>query len=46
MDVIRTRRNIRDFSDREVPREMLDQIVEAATWHRTIATLSLGGSCA
>ena len=32
MDVIRTRRNIRDFSDREVPREMLDQIVEAATW--------------
>ena len=32
LDVIRTRRNIRDFSEREVPREMLDQIVEAATW--------------
>ncbi len=32
MDVIRTRRTIRDFDDRPVPREMLDQIVEAATW--------------
>lgn len=32
MDVIRTRRTIRDFNDRPVPREMIDQIVEAATW--------------
>ena len=32
MELIRTRRNVRDFDDRTVPREMLDQIVEAATW--------------
>ena len=32
MDLIRTRRSIRDFDDRPVPHAMLDQIVEAATW--------------
>ena len=32
MSLMRTRRSVRDFTDREVPREMLDQIVEAATW--------------
>ncbi len=32
MSLIRTRRSIREFEDRLVPREMLDQIVEAATW--------------
>lgn len=32
MEVIRTRRTIREFSDQPVPREMVDQIVEAATW--------------
>ena len=32
MDVIRTRRTVRDFKDEPVPREKIDQIVEAATW--------------
>ena len=32
MEVIRTRRTVREFSDQPVPREMIDQIVEAATW--------------
>lgn len=32
MNLIRTRRSIREFEDRPVPREMIDQIVEAATW--------------
>lgn len=32
MEVIRTRRTVREFSPQPVPREMIDQIVEAATW--------------
>ena len=32
MNLIRTRRSIRDFDDQPVPREMLVQIIEAATW--------------
>ena len=32
MSLIRTRRSVRDFTNRAVPREMLDQIIEAATW--------------
>ncbi len=32
MSLIKTRRNIRDFTDQRVPREMIDQIVEAASW--------------
>lgn len=32
MDVIRTRRSVREFTDQPVPREMLDRIIEAATW--------------
>lgn len=32
MEVIRTRRTVREFSAEAVPREMIDQIVEAATW--------------
>ncbi len=32
MDLMRTRRSIREFDDRAVPRGMLDQIVEAASW--------------
>ena len=32
MRLIQTRRNVRDFTDDAVPRAMLDQIVEAATW--------------
>ena len=31
-EIIRTRRSIRRFSEREVPDEVLRQIVEAATW--------------
>ncbi len=32
MEVIRTRRTVREFSPQPVPRELIDQIVEAATW--------------
>ena len=32
MEVIRTRRTVREFSPEPVPRELIDQIVEAATW--------------
>ena len=32
MEVIRTRRTVREFSAEPVPRELVDQIVEAATW--------------
>ena len=32
MEVIRTRRTVREFSPQPVPRAMIDQIVEAATW--------------
>ena len=32
MEVIRTRRTVREFSAEAVPRAMIDQIVEAATW--------------
>lgn len=32
MEVIRTRRTVREFSPQAVPRELIDQIVEAATW--------------
>jgi nitroreductase len=31
-DIIRSRRSTRSFSDREVPREQIDQLLEAAIW--------------
>ncbi len=32
MELIRTRRSIREFEDRRVPREMVATLIEAATW--------------
>ena len=43
MEVIRTRRTVREFSPQPVPRELIDQIVEAgdlgaqSSTHRTLA---------
>lgn len=32
MDIIKERRSIRHYSDREVPRELLEQVLEAVQW--------------
>lgn len=32
MDVIKERRSIRNYSDRDIPQELLDQVLEAVKW--------------
>ena len=32
MEAIRTRRSVRRYQDREVPRELLEELMEAACW--------------